>query len=204
MRPAMALVLLVLACAGQVRADLVDYNYEVRVTPAQPYTPGSPYIELSSGHIALVFQADTHRPTTLGALHVQAYSPPGSPPRTYNEQLRLSVDLFDIDALQHRTLTFDATLRGTLTPTSSTLTFALTHPGTGWTTLGGYEWGLTFDPVLKVPSPTTWGGAELRATLKVTHGPEPSTLLLGTAGSLLALGWLRRQKRRRAASQLSG
>jgi hypothetical protein len=176
----MALVGLLLLNAGQARADLVDYDYQVQVSP------GVPLVDFSSAHIAVLFQADTQNPATFGILNVQASIAPGSPARTYDDRVTMAVELFDLDTMTHGVMNFDAVLSGTLTPTSSSLVLTFAHPDTQWLNLGGYEWGVTLDrTVLPVPSPTTWGGANLEATLKVTHGPEPSALLLAAAGGLV-------------------
>jgi hypothetical protein len=186
------LVLLVLV-AGPARADLIGYNWWVQMPLYLTNVPGGPEVGFLGARIddPLTFDTAAHQATTLHLLQPWSWCPPGTPGKTYNVRLTMEVFLvdFNLDTPQFAHLDFAATLRGTLTPTTSSLTLTFASAGPAWVQLGGYEWGIQLDKtVLHWPQPG-WRmrSADLNATL-VVHAPEPTPLFLAMFGAGLVVG----------------
>ena len=206
-----------LLCAATARAEMANYSYHWSITPGAavtgPNTTGGANFALVADGTNSSTVGDLNTPGVIPAAWVTTTSsaPATNPDVFTNVPFSLKLHLTDTDLSKSGDLTFTGMLNGTLTFNTSHLTAVFPDPLTQQLTLGSHLYSVTIDPTILVNGqhivnlPIPGGDAKtlLDALITVSQSephktPEPSSLMLATAGLCLA-GLARRRTARQAA-----
>jgi hypothetical protein len=192
-RGSVALALL-LSLAAVGRADLIHWTYSWSSSPNNLFadTPGSGYINLSSG---AVNTAAGNSDIVAANLQVHSTSTTAHPDTFTNKAYTLTLSLTDHASSAGGTLAFSGTLSGTATAGSANITNTFTGIGVQSIQLGDNLYTVTIGHFTAPgpPDQTNSGSIGAHALVVIQHLPEPGSLLLGSVGlCLLVLVWLGR------------
>jgi hypothetical protein len=193
---------LLLFGAAQARAD---YLYHWSITPnsgviTSAGNTGSVTVTVAPDPVTPVSGDTSFLAATIGVTH----SPnPTSATDSYNLTYQLQMTVTDTSTNKtSNPITFDASLNGTVTASTSNLTNTFVDPSQ-YVTVSGQKYTVTLTPTLiaSVPLLSNAPAAEINAsvtvgTATVASTPEPSTLVLaGVASSLFGFTRLWRARR---------
>ena len=197
-------LLAVLALFGESRARAgINFTYDWTSSPPS-FITGNPG---NTGNVQIATPVDATVPATVGGPSVSIPAATLSTTvgtgstDTYNASFSLILKLTDGVSNTMKSLTFNGTVAGTLTTTTSSLFANFSNPLTQTLTFGNLVYSVTIDPSsLHLPTPGAQSLGQINAKVSVTSTspsttPEPSSLVLGAIA--LSMAGLARRRRRK-------
>lgn len=204
---------LLLAATGTARAERIDWSYSTFLFPGsvsadKPGKPGPTPVDVppppifwptvgtvSFGAMSADVTGTSH--VLLGNVSSFSSSAFETPDKFTKQTFTMAVGIVDKKSNKNGLLTFNGTITGDLWANGSTLKISFEKP-TQTLHLGQYYYRVSIDNIVPPGLPGTGIGA-IGANVKVTHNPEPSTLILiGMVAPVLGVRYVRRRRRRRA------
>jgi len=195
--------LTVIGLLGESRAlgDMVnfDFGWQLKPAPVIPSGSGNVTFSLDAGTSSAELGGTT--PVFIPGATIMTSSQATVPPDSYNTNFQMILSIKD--GTKEGNLTFNGSLTGTLTDSTSSLTVKFDSPVTQTVLVNGHDYSVTIGPLLvNVPSPKDLFTAKIDAQVQVANHspqstPEPSALVLGATALLgMAAGrWARRRRR---------
>jgi hypothetical protein len=204
-----AALVLLLASAGEARAEFINWTYSWSNSPGQINAdkPGSGYITLDSEGVK---PATGDSDIVATNLHTFSNATGDNPDRFTHAAYTLRLTLTDSDSSQSHTLVFTGELNGTLTAGSANISNTFTGQITQEVVLGNHLYRVTMTTYSPPGPPGAINAGSISGhtitLITVATLPEPSSLALTCLGAAV-LGFRRwrcrraRRARRRAARQ---
>jgi hypothetical protein len=168
--------------ASPARADYIpawSITTVSSVSQVQAGGPGNPAVLLVNQHQLTLGSHDVVAENLFTVSN--STTPAAIAPTPFTETAYIT----DLASKQTQAVSFNFTLSGQVGSKSSFLAVTPTGPTTQTVHLGHYFYKVTVDPFHAPGDPGKFGGS-LVFNVKVTHNPEPSTLLLAALGLPLA------------------
>jgi hypothetical protein len=185
--------------ASTVRADAIAWSSKWL---------SDPHVVWDDDHDASVRLSHTSAPHPLGsfarlvASRVRSFSGAGfhHPDHFTDQPFSLTIVIHDPQNGKSGSLTFNGSLNGTLWHHGADLTVTMSSPLTQTLHLNHQLYQVTLIPPDQIHGPGHLAGTFF-ASIKISHNPEPSTLVLAALGTpALGLTFWRRRKGRQAAN----
>lgn len=185
-----ALLVLMAACAGQARADYLNWTYSANASVNAVAVSPSP----QSGGATVSF-ADYNTPQPGGtSVPIEGYvtTTSSTTPISFNNSFDLALKITDGATHDSGTLSFTGSLTGSLAATTSSVVASFAPVNSNSVTLDGHTYTVTIPPVSLAP-PTS-PQENIMASISVTNvsppsvppptssTPEPTGLLLSSLG----------------------
>lgn len=198
----LAASMVLLAAAGLGRADYLNWSYH--------WSVNTPVLASGTGSVAVAVVPNGNAADTIPVANLTTTSSATSAnPDVYNTSYHLTLTLSDTASNTSGSLTWDTSLRGNLTATSSSVHNIFAWAGapnalTQTLTLGHNQYQVTLQPstaTLTAPGSSTpvllTASVSVSPTVGISgNSPEPVSLLLGGLGcTLLGVGgWWKKRR----------
>jgi hypothetical protein len=193
--------LILLLAAPTVHADFIHWSYDWQASPGAVHAADA---EDGSVVFTPVGLTKAGGSTALIAANLKAFSDASvkDPAQFNHAAYSLTLTIFDTQSDQWGRVTFTGFLSGSLTADTSNIHNTFTGDHTQLLHLGHDLYAVTIDSFTPPGPPGTDGLGSIGAHVKVTHNPEPSSLILAGLGLPFVglLLWQRRRRNRSAAA----
>jgi len=179
---------------------MIAFSYTFSVNPHSVGDPSNIAVRFTAASLSGNATVPLGTLTDKELSSIGVYSTgPGAGPVTFDAPLHFGFTVTDPASGQSASLSFPATLAGTISSSSQNLNIFPLASAPEALRIGDHVYHVWLGE-MGFPTTDTPFGASVAPFVHVTAAPEPSSLLLGSLGvlGLTGCGWLRRRAARRA------